>query len=192
MKISKVKEHFYYDLSRIMKHAHELKNTQGCSMKMALLYAWEQAKRLAAKTVAIVNRIVEEKLKERNMNKHFIDISHLTGSEKQRKYACDIAESIERTVAANDTQGYFADGENKTIKRYVSSAQADAYQAAKMVICQNVNNMKTLGQFLSGYQQISKIQEIARNLEALANKKNKSACVCVKEMIEKELHDVAV
>lgn len=185
MKIKKVKEHFYYDLSMIMKHAHKLRKTQGCSMKMALSYAWEQAKRFAAKTVAIVNRIVEEKIKERNMNKHFIDISHLTGSEKQKKYADDIVDSIEKTVFSNDTQGYFCDGANPNIKRYVSSTQADAYQAAKMVIRQNIKNMETLGQFISGYQQISKIQEVARNLEALAKKKNKSACICVKEMIEK-------
>lgn len=185
MKIQRVKEHFYYDLSRIMKHAHELRKTQGCSMKMALTYAWEQAKKAAAKTIAIVNRIVEERIKEKEASRHFIDISHLTGTEKQKKYASDIAESIELTIAANDTQGYFNDGKNPDIKRYVSSAQADSYRAARIVIGEHVKNMKTLSQFIGKYQFLGDIHELARNLNRLSTMRNKSAVICAKNMVTK-------
>lgn len=102
-----------------------------------------------------------------------------SGTDKQKQYAENLAESVFLTAKANSTSGMVNDGGQK---RYVSKEDADSMKGAYKIIEESVNSRKTYGEVIDLLKN-QNITRFASDLGKQAKSRGKSAVALADEMI---------
>lgn len=116
-------------------------------------------------------------LKKESMFKP-ISLSEKTGTDKQKKYAQDLLDSMRNTALANGTAGYYP-YKDTTMQRYVSKDFAESMQQAYRVMKVAVDNRKTYGEVID----VLKRQDFLKYAESLRNQA-KHKGVSVKKYVD--------
>lgn len=108
-----------------------------------------------------------------------ISLGGKSGTDKQKQYAENLAESVFLTAKANSTSGMVSDGGRK---RYVSKEDADSMKGAYKIIKESVNSRKTYGEVIDLLKN-QNITRFASDLGKQAKSRGKSAVALADEMI---------
>lgn len=111
-----------------------------------------------------------------------ISLRGKTGTEKQRQYAQNLIDGMRETAEANGIAG-FHEQEGTSIRRHVTSSDAEKVQQAYRIIKVIIDNQKTYGDVI-GILKSQSILSYADTLENQAKRSGKSIKKYVDDFIE--------